>query len=62
MIIKDTYTMYKKSYDITFIVVDEWEDDKLISTECVGWYYGPPSEANNVKFTGKLKATYEGGL
>jgi hypothetical protein len=62
MVIQDTYEMYQSEYGVTFIMVDTWEDDKIISTECVGWYYGHPDEENTIKFTGKLKATYEGGL
>ena len=59
MIKQDKYTMYQNEYDVTFIMVDTWEDDEIISTECVGWYYGKPNKEDNELFVGKLKGTYE---
>ena len=59
MVKQDKYAMYQNEYDVTFIMVDTWEDDEIISTECVGWYYGHPNEEDNDKFVGKLKGTYE---
>lgn len=59
MVKRDKYGIYQNEYDITFIMVDTWEDDEIISTECMGWYYGRPNEEDNAHFMGKLKATYE---
>ena len=58
MVIKEKFVVYQKNYDMTFIMVDTWEDDNLISTECVGWYHGEESKESTEYFTGKLKATY----
>ena len=62
MVKKEEYSIYNESHDITFIMVDEWLDDEIISTECTGWYYGRPNNEDNKDFIGKLKATYEWGL
>ena len=62
MVKKDKYGMYSSEYGVTFIMVDTWEDDEIISTECVGWYYGRPNEEDNEQFIGKLKASYEWGV
>ena len=62
MIRKEKYTIYASSDDVTFIMVDTFIDNLLFHTECVGWYHGEPSEQSTETFTGKLKATYEGGL
>jgi hypothetical protein len=58
MIKKDKYGIYQESYDMTFIIVDTWEDDEIVSTECVGWYFGAPNEEDNEYFTDKLKAGF----
>lgn len=55
----EIYTAYAQRNDMTFIMQDVYnEADKLISTECVGWYWGAPSEAETAEFIGKLKAEY----
>ena len=54
----EKYGVYQANYDMTFIMVDIYENGEIISSECVGWYHGEPSEENNEYFTGKLKATY----
>ena len=59
MVKKDKYGIYQENYDITFIMVDTWEDDEIISSECVGWYHGEPNEEDNEHFIVKLKGTYE---
>lgn len=57
---KETYGVYAPSWDITF-VMEEITDKNgdPISTECVGWYYGEPSEEDNQTFKGKLIARYD---
>ena len=62
MIESKKYGIYADHYDITFIMVDNYKDDEIISSECVGWYYGTPTERDNVTFQGKLKATYDMGV
>lgn len=37
---KEIYTTYAPDTDITFIMVDEWYYDEVMSTECVGFYFG----------------------
>ena len=61
MVKKDKYWIYQENYDITFIMIDTYEDDEIISSECVVWYYGSPNEEDNEQFIGKLKASYEWG-
>ncbi len=52
-------TAYAPDADMTFIMQDVYDAfDELISTECVGWYWGAPSEAETAQFIGKLKAEY----
>jgi hypothetical protein len=58
MIKQQKYGIYQVNYDITFIIIDTYKDEEIISSECVGWYHGEPSEEDNEFFTGKLKATY----
>jgi hypothetical protein len=62
MIKKEKYGIYQQNFDITFIMVDTYIDDLLFNSECVGWYHGEPSEQDDEYFTGKLKATFEGGI
>lgn len=52
-------TVYSEEGDITFLM-KETQDEKgnPISTECVGWYYGAPTEKNTEQYIGKLKAEY----
>ena len=58
MVKKEEYSIYNELHDMTFIMVDEWLDDEIISTECMGWYYGSPNKEDNEQFIGKLKAIY----
>ena len=62
MVKKEEYSIYNETHDITFIMVDTWEDDEIISTECMGWYFGHPTKENNKDFIGKLKVAYEWGV
>lgn len=56
---KDIYEAYASANDITFILEDTFDEDgEIISTECVGWYYGEPSEDDTKRFYGKLKGEY----
>lgn len=58
MIKQEKYGVYQHNYDITFIMVDTFKDEEIISSECVGWYFGEPSDECNETFTNKLKATF----
>lgn len=56
---EDITAVYAPEGDMTFIMKETWtEDGELVSTECVGWYYGEPSDEDNLAFIGKLKAMY----
>jgi hypothetical protein len=57
------YTTYAPDTDIQFIMIDTYNgDNKIISTECAGWYYGKENLHDTISFTGKLKATFKGGI
>ena len=57
---KELYGVYAPSWDMTFIMEDTYnENGDPISSECVGWYHGEPTEEDNETFKGKLKASYE---
>lgn len=56
---KEIYDVYAREGDMTFIMEETHDaDGELISTECVGWYYGEPDDRSTATFTGKLKAEY----
>lgn len=56
---KHIYTAYAEANDMTFIMVDTLDKSgNPISTECVGWYFGEPSEDATKSYCGALKATY----
>lgn len=56
---KELYGVYSSEGDMTFILEETFgENGELISTECKGFYYGEPTEADNQYFNGKLKATF----
>ena len=56
---KVTYTAYAPDADMTFILEDTYdENDNIISTECVGFYYGDPADLLTEKYKGDLKAEY----
>lgn len=51
--------VYAPKADITFLMEEvRDENGELVSTECVGWYYGEPDEDATKTFRGKLKAEY----
>lgn len=55
---KEIYAIYSNS-DITFIMEDTYNDSgDILSTECVGFYYGEPDEESTRYFVGKLKARF----
>ena len=57
---KELYGVYAPNWDITFVMEDTTDQNgDVISTECVGWYYGEPSNKDNEHFKGKLKAHYD---
>lgn len=53
------YGVYASNEDMTFIIEDTWENDKLISTEVKGFYFGKPNETCTETFYGNLKAVME---
>lgn len=56
---KIVYGVYASGEDMTFIIEDTWENDKLISTEVKGFYFGKPNETGTKTFYGNLKAVME---
>lgn len=54
----EVYTAYAQNNDMTFIMQDTYEGDEVKTTECIGWYYGAPSDEDTKTFSGKLKAEY----
>lgn len=55
----EIYTVYAQHDDMTFILKDVHdENNNVVSTECVGFYFGEPNEAATEEFTGKLKVEY----
>jgi hypothetical protein len=56
---KEIYTTYAPAADMTFIMEDTFNaDNECTGTECVGWYYGEPTDDNTEYYKGKLKAEY----
>ena len=52
-------TVYSLSGDMTFILEEVYDKDgNIISTECVGFYYGEPNEVDTNSYYGKLRAEY----
>lgn len=55
------WTAYSPEADVTTIFLTKSRDkefDDIISTEVVGFYWGPPDEKNTELYTGTIKATY----
>ena len=55
---ENLYTAYAPGNDITFIMLDVFDERDIKSTEVVGWYFGEPDEETTKLYTGKLKAEY----
>ncbi len=56
---KQIWGAYSSMADMTFVLEETFnEKGDLISTECVGFYYGEPTDGDNQYFKGKLKAMY----
>lgn len=55
---KHVYTVYAKQNDMTFIMEDTYYYSEVITTECVGWYWGEPTDEATQEFYGKLKAEH----
>lgn len=53
-----TYTTYAPEADMTFIMRDVYDGDRLSSTECIGWHYGEPEKDITARYIGKIKAEY----
>ena len=50
---------YVPDCDHTFIMEATYAYDRLISQECVGWYYGKPDEERTKRWANRdMKATY----
>ena len=57
---KELYSVYARNDDITFVMEETTDKNgNPISTECVGFYYGEPTEEDTQYFKGKLKAKYK---
>lgn len=57
---KELYPVYAREHDITFIMEETYDEKgEPISTECVGFYYGEPTEKDTQFFKGKLKASFD---
>ena len=56
---KELFSVYAPNHDMTFIMEETTDRGELISTECVGFYYGEPTQEDTQYFKGKLKATFE---
>lgn len=55
----EIYTVHAQNADISFIMKDVFnENNDLVSTECVGFYFGEPNDDATATFTGKLKAEF----
>lgn len=52
------YGVYSADNDITFVMVDVWEGNEIISTEVTGFYFGEPSKESTKYFNGKTKAIF----
>lgn len=55
---KTVYTVYAKDSDITFIMEDTFEEDKCVSTEVKGFYWGEPDDRFTEEYNGETKAEY----
>ena len=51
-------TTYAPDTDITFILIETYQNEDPISTEVVGFYYGQPNEEDTERYIGNLKAEY----
>lgn len=50
---------YVPDYDHTFIMEATYAYGRLISQECIGWYYGEPDEERTKRWANRdMKATY----
>ena len=52
------YTTYSEETDITFILLDTLKDNKVISTEVKGFYFGGEDKDKTKQCYGKLKADF----
>ena len=55
---KMIYSGYSREHDITFILVDKWVDDEVVSTTVTGFYFGEPDEKLTTKYNGKATAHF----
>lgn len=53
------FTTYAPETDMTFIMKEVGKGADVLTTECVGWYYGKPDDKTTELYTGKLIAKYE---
>jgi hypothetical protein len=52
------YTTYSTETDMTFILLDTLKDNKVISTEVKGFYFGGEDSSKTKEYYGKLKADF----
>ena len=50
------YTVYSTESDMTFIMEDTYNKDRLLSTEVKGFYFGEPQDKFTKEYYGELKA------
>lgn len=51
---------YCQNEDKTFVLKNTYDGDKLVTSECVGWYCGEPSDTKNEIFSrGEFLAKYD---
>lgn len=51
-------TVYSEESDISTVFEDIYEDDYLISSTIVGWYFGRPNAEYDEEYVGKLTAMF----
>lgn len=52
------YTTYSTETDMTFILLDTLKDNKVVSTEVKGFYFGEKDSSKTKEYYGKLKADF----
>ncbi len=51
-------TAYAQQADMTFILLETYENSEITSTEVVGFYFGEPNDDSTQHYIGKLKAEF----
>lgn len=57
---QEIYTVYAEAQDMTFICMDEFDEDgNSVSTKVTGFYFGEPNEADTKLYDGSLEARFD---